>query len=360
MSETEGFVPEEYTETAESPDSKVKPKHVSRRGFLSSVGKAAMGMTAAAAMSETLYGSAVKEQESKEDAILREDWERCKSEIAKLSIREDIKFIENVFGKSGQSITFKAKEDLTLIDQLMETEKSGTDLIRTKAQKDLLEAALGEYKLFWRVEHFSKIAKESYKASPQPQIKGFEKTKWGNDGVRKLLDNFDTRWVGGNVSSVEYIDEVESLKTFDVAGYAFNEGLPGMFYKSGEEKVVIHKSSDIESKDNFNELLAHEIAHHNDWANTNALTLPERLRFLREIGERLLAEDHCYSHYVDVQIPEEYKDQGPEFVKYRQAKEYWAMLNGSYDSRKDLLLKNQPKDHALVQDWRDKIIQRYS
>jgi hypothetical protein len=357
MRETGQEIPEEYTHMDSSEQKPAEEPKIGRRDFLRKLGKGAVGIAASAALGETLSAASVEQSvENKEEVELRREWEQLKKEIKSSNVRDDIAYAERAFGEHAQVLVFKLKDDLILIDQLIKQEAEGKNIF---SENGLVKSAVSEYRQFWSEETFAKNAREAYVNSEQLKISGFEKTKIGNEGLQKALAKHDPRWVKGNISAVEYTDKDEERQAYKVAGQAFGAGLSGVFYKSGEESIKIHRSQSTETQEDFEVVLSHEIAHHHDWQNTNALTLPERLEFVRDITERVGAKDSFHSAYVEVDVANEFEPMGPAVVKYRQAREYWAVINERYDNYGPMLKKIQPKDFDLVEKWRGKIIERY-
>ena len=101
-------------------------------------------------------------------------------------------------------------------------------------------------------------------------------------------------------------------------------------------------------------VLGHEIAHHNDWASNNRMSLQERLQFMREVLEHFRSPKRFHSVYVELDTPEDLKNKGwsENAIKYRILKEYWAVLNERYDVYGEALKENQPQDYELVERWR--------
>ncbi len=76
-----------------------------------------------------------------------------------------------------------------------------------------------------------------------------------------------------------------------------------------------------------NDLIAHELAHLNDWDTNKLLTLEERLELLNKILERLNSEDRYQSSYV-----ESITNDNKQYEKYSKAQEYYAEIMEVYFS----------------------------
>ncbi len=76
-----------------------------------------------------------------------------------------------------------------------------------------------------------------------------------------------------------------------------------------------------------NDLIAHELAHLNDWDTNKLLTLEERLELFNKILERLNSEDRYQSSYV-----ESITNDNKQYEKYSKAQEYYAEIMEAYFS----------------------------
>jgi hypothetical protein len=149
-------------------------------------------------------------------------------------------------------------------------------------------------------------------------------------------------WLLGSVDKIIYVDEEENRKTYGVAGAAAGRGLDGSIQKSTKQFIYIYKSSN-----DIKELLAHELAHHNDWYGSHNLTLAERLEFLRNVIENHKREDAPRYDYVERVTVEEGKanDLPESKIKVAQITEYWAMLCENYFTNSAELYLISPESH---------------
>lgn len=290
----------------------------------------------------------------------RTEWEDCKRILNDSRIRENIKILEEQLGDQAKPLVSKAKQDLMLFDQLIEAERNGVDISQGD-NRDLVIAALQDFHLMYDPATFEKVGRASMEHVKQtkPGIINFEKIP----GIGTLVDRnrleseINPAWLYGNTSVLEYVDEDLPGRTTTFAASASNQGLDGIFYRSGGENIKIYRSNAAPDFDKFIQLIEHELSHHHDWQNSNVLTLPERIQFLCDILQRLQSPDRVPSPYVDKIIPEEYKDLTPEQIRYIQAKEYWAEISSVHDQ-----LYFSPKykaDSAIVEKWRNIILSRY-
>jgi hypothetical protein len=346
------------------PQTDDKDKRISRRGFLKSVGKAAVGFGLASSLGKTAEAVErfAEEGAESEEQKLRQDWAECKAEIEHSGVKDNIRFIEETYGEAARAIVFKAKDDLSVFDQLVQMEKEGQDLYINDKNKDLLKFALELYRQLWSKAEIQKVAQEAYRENVEKGVKieGFEGASGlGKKGLDEAFAKLDPRWARGNISAYQYDNTTKTNHVFGIAGEAYGEGLSGVFYSSGNERVTVYKSRSLENQQDYSDLISHEIGHHNDWSNTNALTIQERLKMLVEVTRRMDNPDSFKSPYVQVDIPELYKDKSEGEIKLRQAQEYWAVLNERLDGHEEELRKHKPEDYVLVKKWRETITQRY-
>jgi len=350
-----------FEQIPQEPVEEKEEKKVTRRDFLKTMGKIAVGGAIIASGLDKGV-EALAEQEKKDPKIeqIKEDWTEFKQVVKESKVRDNIKFLEQTYGSIADGMVFQLKNNLQLFDQLVNEEKNGVDLTNEK-NKDLLKASIEEYHTYWDQGFFDEtVRKAENKEGLSAKIEGFERIEgMDNEKVQELLeDNFNKRWLYGNTSSFEYVDELKSRKTFDVAGEAHTEGLVGIFYKSGKEKIKIYKNEGMKDEERLLEIMSHEIGHHQDWENSNRLPLQDRLQFLREVTERLGSSDRFHSSYVEIDIPCEYSDYSPQEIKYIQAIEYWAVMVENYDRHGEDLKKNKLEDYELVDKWRGKAIKK--
>jgi hypothetical protein len=180
---------------------------------------------------------------------------------------------------------------------------------------------------------------------------------------KELEKRFDKRWLYGSASVFVYVPMEKYAQTFQVSGEAENASMLNIFTKNGDERVVVYRSEDAKNMTGLLDILSHEIAHHQDWESNNRLPIQERLAFLVEVTSRLESDDRCRFPYVEETIPGEYKDASPGFVKYRQAREYWASLNERYDRDRMFVKYNDlktyySKDYKLVEQWRRRLTEK--
>lgn len=289
-----------------------------------------------------------------------EQWESYKKIILESKIKDNIQYIESKLGQAAAPFLFKVKEDMFLFDQLLEDEKKGVDLSQGD-NRGLVIQALRDFHLFYdsaTYEKIGRISMEEVRHNP-PEFIGFEHLpKDGNQGIKEVLETrLDAAWLYGNISSFRFSRSVQKAKTFQIAGEALSDRLNGIFYRSFRESIVIYDTPYLKDPRELRSVINHEIAHHNDWQNSNVLTMQERMQFFRDVLERLESPEHIVFPYIENDIPKEYKDLTKEEIKLIQAEEYWAEINGL--ASVELLYGKQARDMELIAKWRRLIIERY-
>lgn len=144
---------------------------------------------------------------------------------------------------------------------------------------------------------------------------------------RILAETYPKGWVRGEVASVEQLpDRVLFGERYglgkDAEAFAtcYREGL------SDQSKIVFHGISERGySANEIFEVLAHELAHANDWESDNEMNQGEKMNLLLQVGDRLDDEDRYYSSYV-----ESIENKDEQAGRYLKASEYWAEICAAY------------------------------
>ncbi len=345
-------VPEIPEEQALEEVESVETPKLSRRHFLRSLGRAAVGLTAASFVAQGNAEAGEQpekkvEKDQNAEKLLRQSWEDYKEVIKNGNVRENIEYIEKELGEKGGGITFYPKFILQTFDTLVDAEKSGEDIFNDPKYTDILKIAISEYNDAW---NRTELRSRGEKSESPLVFEGFEKRKDVNiDELRAYLEEkYMKSWLLGSVDKIIYVDEEENRKTYGVAGAAAGRGLDGSIQKSTKQFIYIYKSSN-----DIKELLAHELAHHNDWYGSHNLTLAERLEFLRNVIENHKREDTPRYDYVERVTVEEGKanDLPESEIKVAQITEYWAMLCENYFTNSAEFYLKSPESHSLVSRW---------
>lgn len=344
----------------DSPEMKPKKiegkKGINRRSFLK-IMAAAGAAVASGNLGKVAEVFANESVESVEDdwGEVKKDWEKYKEVVESSKVKENIAFLEEEYGSNALGMTYLAKYHLSLFDQLKQEEEEGTSSGALNAG-NLLTSAVGDFRMFWDEDFLDKrLQKEEQENGLNAEIKGFDKMPgWTNERIKQEIESkLGKRWSYQNVSSFEYIDKEEKGRVLDIAGQAYTDNLSGIFYKSGAESIKFYRMDHAPEAQELDEIMGHEIAHHNDWESNNRMPLQERLQFMKEVLEHFKSPKRFHSVYVEFDTPDEFEGRFPEeWIKHRQLREYWAVLNERYDVHGEALKENQPQDYELVERWR--------
>lgn len=364
-----GVVESVSTEKGEDESSKenspeVRPKKskkrgITRRSFLKSLVAAGAGVATGklGKVAEVFADESAENVEGDWEEI-KKDWERYKEVVESSKAKENIAFLEEEYGSNALGMTYLIKYHLSLFDQLKRQEEEGASSGALN-RGNLLTSAVSDFRMFWDRDFLDKrLQKEEQENGLKAEIKGFDKMPgWTNEKVQQEIESkLGKRWSYQNVSSFEYVDEEKKWDTFNLAGQAYSDNLSGIFYKSGAENIKLYQMDHIPETEELNEIVGHEIAHHNDWESNNRMPLQERLQFMREVLEHFKSPERFHSVYVEIDTPNEFKGRfSEEWIKHRQLREYWAVLNERYDVHGEALKKNQPQDYELVERWRGRM-----
>lgn len=349
-------VPEISGEQALEEVESVETPKLTRRHFLRSLGRAAVGLTAASFVTQGNAEAGEQpekkvEKDQNVEKLLRQSWEDYKEVIKNGNVRENIEYIEKELGQQGGGITFFAKFNLLTFDSLLEAEKSGVDIFNDPNYVDILKVAISEYNDSWNRQA---LRSRGEKGEAPLKFEGFEKKPEVNlDELKSFLEQkYGKAWLTGTVDKIVYVDEVENAGTFRVAGTASGRSLSGSIQKTTDQFINIYKSSD-----DVKTIIAHELAHHNDWLSSHNLTIPERLEFLRNVIENHKREDAPRYDYVERVTVEEGKHDGlsENDIKVAQITEYWAMITEDFFTNPNNLARVSPESYALVKKWYDTI-----
>ncbi|TSC70282.1 MAG: hypothetical protein CEO12_486 [Parcubacteria group bacterium Gr01-1014_46] len=348
----ENISEEQVVETEGSAEA---PK-LSRRHFLRILGRVGAGLTVTSLLTGSIAEAGEQtdkklEKDKEAERVLRESWEDYKDLVEKGKVRENIEFIEKELGNNGVGIIFFAKSHLLTFDTLRDAEKSGKDIFNDPQYIDILKMAVSEYNDAW---DRGGLRSRGEKSESPLQFEGFEKKPEINlDEFKSFLEQkYGKSWLLGTVDKIIYVDEEENRKTFGVAGAATGRGLTGSVVKTSDQFIYVYKSDE-----NIQSLLAHELAHHNDWLSSHNLTVPERLEFLRNVIENRKRGDAPKYDYVERQTVEEGKANGntEEDIKVAQITEFWAMICEAFFTNSAELYKDFPESYLLVSKWYQRI-----
>lgn len=138
---------------------------------------------------------------------------------------------------------------------------------------------------------------------------------------RVITEVFPDGWVRNEIKSIKYKDEHKKPGLEYGLGEEWETVAEcGHFVFSGEKsEITFYKTKNDRTGESNLAVIAHEIAHANDWGADNEMTAEERVNLLLAIAKRLESSDRFQSLYVEsIQNKDEQKK------KYLQATEYWA------------------------------------
>ena len=281
------------------------------------------------------------------------------------TFKENIAFLESIYGRNSMPILTRAVVDMDRFNQLISATSGITDqvLLENRISLPVFKNSLKEMTLYWDKDNLKQTARRAYQENREhAQFQGFNQLPGlNNEIVEQSFKFFNSHWLRGNVRNFEYFNREERESGFQVAANAQGGGLDGVFANSERERVSFFKGfygSDAELLSALRSSLSHELGHQHDWENSNTLTIPERIQLLTEMTRRLNAEDRV--HFVSVEnIVPQIQNLTSEQIKYRQAREYWANIVREFDLRPKELKKDHQNDYNLVKGWRELILSRY-
>ncbi|OGH60470.1 MAG: hypothetical protein A2848_03305 [Candidatus Magasanikbacteria bacterium RIFCSPHIGHO2_01_FULL_50_8] len=159
------------------------------------------------------------------------------------------------------------------------------------------------------------------------------------DEMREYLNGYPASWLQGKVSKIRFNRELYGPPS----SYLKGGKTLGLFF-SREEKIEIFGSVvDRKNMTKFDRVVAHEIAHGNDWRTDDNLTVDQRIELLAKVASRVLSEDRFRSGYVEaIEVAGD-----PQTQFALKCTEYWAEISREYFNRPHSL---SYKDFVIVHD----------
>ena len=175
-----------------------------------------------------------------------------------------------------------------------------------------------------------------------PQIIGFETINIPDDKLANILRETIPKGFLYNVKKIIYEDRESASLIMIFYGFSFK---PTSSANPLTKNITVFCQWNAIQIKIVRELLAHEIAHLNDWNSNSLLSREERLKILCDVLERLGAKDRYVSCYVEYISPK-----NESLKKYMRATEYWAEINGEYMSPVGEARNLPPKDTEIIED----------
>jgi hypothetical protein len=159
------------------------------------------------------------------------------------------------------------------------------------------------------------------------------------DEIGHYLKGYPNSWLQGKVAKIKFSQE----KFGPPSGYVKNGRTIGLFH-TREEKIEIFGSVvDRKNMSRFDRVVAHEIAHGNDWRTDDKLTIDQRIELLAKVASRVLSEDRFRSGYVEaIEVAGD-----PQTQFALKCTEYWAEISREYFNNPRSL---SYKDFVIVHD----------
>jgi len=156
--------------------------------------------------------------------------------------------------------------------------------------------------------------------------------------LREYIKGFPTEWIKLNIKKIRiHKEEFGSVNTYTRTGRAAGE------FAIASDSINIYSSA-IKGKYRitFDQTVAHEIAHGNDWVNNEKLNVQERITLLAKIAARVWSRDRFVSSYV-----ESINHKDPKTANVRQCEEYFAEVASAYFNCPDVL---NYKDFQIIHE----------
>jgi len=296
------------------------------------------------------------ENERKKDFHLFEEL------VKQEKIKEKLAFLNNSFGEflGNFFIASRISADVGVLEQLEKRQKDNDAFVN----KDALYAmTLGSIVS----QRFNERWKQP-KISLQPvSLKNTESFSglFPKEIEFFLNTNYPKGYISSSVASIEFID-IEIIKgNLQILGK--NEGLDiySPIPADSRSNIRIYNTREKLTKEDFIDILKHEVHHANDWQNSKLLSSAERVSMLYDVALRSIASDRFMSPYVEgIKIEElethfkgkiDNETAKDQLLKFVHATEYWAEIAKAYFNNKQQFKKDHLKDYDVVKKWIDKM-----
>jgi hypothetical protein len=283
----------------------------------------------------------------KDRPIKKEKTARLRDMIKSEDMQAKVRKVVNVFGSASDVIN-PVEATLVYLEELQKAEKEGVD-------DPTLYQNLADY----YDNYFDKqglVRRADQRSAAEPNVEHFSE-KWGTTDssgdlfVKFLLEQDVPKEFLSNVDVVRFVPQAKKNEVYEVAAEAYSAGTEATVWRSEHDSVVKVYAGTPNIQ--LDDVLVHETAHENDFATSDRLTANERVDFLMDIGSYLMDKDRPKLDYIDHLVPEVYKrNQWDEKqMRYRQAKELWAVCVEDYFSSPREFEKQFPSGYALVEKW---------
>ncbi len=326
-------------------------------------------LIASGAAGETLQNTALAEslpeKETKkfvvdtkeiETARLR-DYQSLEKIIQEGKIKEKIDFLRQQYGSAIDNFLSIHKIPKTL--EFFEKTKNGMENNNTDIliKKDFpYGMTAGSILSNLTKEKWTNLTTEqkTEKSQISVEIEGFENASGlSNAVIQKYLENRPQFWRQGSTKSIEYMNKEKELAPgYAKAGETKIYSIATMLEKDSRQNINIYKLPRGYSENIIFTTIDHEMAHNNDWENSQVLSNQERVDLFYDIAMRYSSSDHFKSRYVE-SIKDKNGDK--ELELYVKTREYWATISEEYLKNPDQFKKYYEEDTALVEKWLGKI-----
>lgn len=171
-------------------------------------------------------------------------------------------------------------------------------------------------------------------------------------------------WLSGEVTEIKFSSGTGSQGSVegdvDMREAAYYDGGTVRIGADNSRPIIVHSQVEHphfneEDRDNlpyfYDDIIAHELGHANDWINDVESTFEERTDLFLAVCERVKSEDRYMDQkYIDLGVGQYYAsyDDGTTEGFKQAAKEYWAEIVAAYLTQPSNLQRDFPKDFALV------------
>jgi len=290
------------------------------------------------------------------EAERKNDFAYIKETVEKNGVKEKIDFLTTKYGTVPGKFFRDAKFIVETVEEIEKDVKNETPGIFCDTENPYFMTKASILSL--SKPKWSDPTPEDIKAkSTGFKVEGFENSgiftaeSAANDEMRSELEKiYSPQWLGA--SEITFVKEKPGQEEFDQKArkeYGLESGSPVGTAQTdifGQSKIEV-LSSMSGSKYMVLGIAHHELAHNNDWENSQMLSTQQRLDFLCEATKTFESSKNFVSPYVY-----NIKNEDKKIELYLKVKEYWAetvkqyMENGAEEYR-----VTNPKEAGLVEKW---------
>lgn len=364
----EDFVLGDAVDAAEKKDSEIDRRRALKKigmYILSSTISFGVAQEAIINTTQAAAPSVVKKEKIDQNLVRwaekkkREDFEYVKSVIEQGKIEEKVGYLTREFGNNPGKFLRDARFAIKLTKEIEEDKKNGKPNIFVNEEDPNCRSKASPF-CFIR-PYWTNLTKEEkltrcgdLKVSGFNEINkifGYQDADWKGDSDKRIKDELKKRYSPqwfASTKEITYKDRDQAMpESYGLKnkGLVLGEAQEG-FLQLEPGKIVLYKRNSY-NFDGIMRTLHHEIAHHNDWRNSQLLSQQQKIEFLYDAARSFKNTENFASPYVY-----SIENQDKQLEAYLRVSEYWAVLTEQYmQAGGEKYRETNPVEAKLFEKW---------